>query len=137
MNLQDIAKKVDLAKELELDKLSEEERASALEQIGQIVYERVILRFLEELKKREVSEAVRIEFLKLAEAEGKEEQLKSFLKGFLPDADELVMDEIGKYKQEMVTFMKEAREEEASESKPKTDADEVMQMAAKAKQEAE
>ena len=116
MDLQQLAKKVDLVKVLGIDKLSKEEQESALEQMGKIVYERVLLRLVGELKRKGLAEAVVIEFLEIAEGdEADAEKMVIFLEGYLPEYAEFVENEIGKYREEMTVFSSELKSDKGGQ----------------------
>lgn len=91
-----------IIKDLGLENLSEKEQEETLLSIGRIIFQSVIIKVIEEL-----DEAGKDEFEKiLAEKPNDEEAILNFLRSKLPNLDEIVNDEVSKFKQESVDFMK-------------------------------
>lgn len=108
-NIQDA--KIDLVKELGIDQLPKEKQEESLLQIGEVLQQRVLLRIVEEFP-----EDKKDELLKMLEAEkGDAEQVSSFIETNLPNAEELIADEIGGYKRESVEFMNEMMKGEVTD----------------------
>ncbi len=84
-----------------LDSLSADEQARVLEDVGTVIYQRVILRVLDTL-----SEADKDEFDTILGRAGNNEQaITSFLDEKVPNLDELVEEEINGFKSEARTLM--------------------------------
>lgn len=95
-----------IIKELGLDTLPEKEQEEALLSVGRIIFQSVLIRTMEEL-----SEADKDEFDKiLSDKSNDEEVILGFLQKKIPNLDEIVNDEVVKFKQESVDFMKEIKE---------------------------
>lgn len=90
-----------IIKDLGLDKLSEKEQEETLLSVGRIIFQSVMIRVMEEL-----DEAGKDEFEKiLTEKPNDEEAILNFLRSKLPNLDEIVNEEVAKFKQESVNFM--------------------------------
>ncbi|MDP3014995.1 MAG: DUF5663 domain-containing protein [bacterium] len=90
-----------IIKDLGLDKLSEKEQEESLLSIGRIIFQSVLIRVMEEL-----DEAGKDEFEKILEEKpNDEEAILNFLRSKLPNLDEIVDEEVAKFKQESVGFM--------------------------------
>lgn len=91
-----------IIKELGLEGLPEEKKAEIILNIGRIVQQNIILRILDELK----NEADKDEFDALLGEKGDDEQaVFEFLQSKIPKLDEIVNEEIAKFKQESVDFL--------------------------------
>jgi hypothetical protein len=100
IDLQQLAQ-VDLIKELGIDKLPRERQEELLAQMGEIVQQRILLRLLEELPEEDKDE-----FAALLEAnQDNPEVVEMFLKEKVPNMDVLAMEEIGKYKSEVMELL--------------------------------
>lgn len=94
--------KENIIKELGLESLPEERKMEILLSIGRIVQQNIILRILDELK----DEKDKDEFDKLLGEKGNDEQaIFEFLQSKIPKLDEIVNEEIAKFKQESVDFL--------------------------------
>ncbi len=91
-----------IIKELGLDKLSEKEQEETLLNIGKIIFQSVLIRTMEELDEKGKDEFEKI----LSEKPNDEEAIMNFLQSKLPNLNEIVNDEVSKFKQESVDFMK-------------------------------
>ena len=101
MDLQKIAK-IDLIKELGIDKLSEEKQEKILMQMGEIVQQRTLLRLAEEM-----TDEQKDEFNKsLKENKEDPEKMTKYLQTNFPELDKIITEEIGRYKQEIMDLMK-------------------------------
>lgn len=88
--------------DLGLDKLPAKEQEEALLSIGRIIFQSVLIRTMEEL-----DEAGKDEFEKiLSEKPNDEEAILSFLQKKIPNLNEIVNEEVAKFKQDSVDFMK-------------------------------
>jgi len=105
------AAQIDLIKELGINELPQEQREETLLQMGEIIQQRIVLRIVAELpedKKEAFANAVNSE-------DESGEAVDAFLAENLPNLEELILDEIGKYKNEMKEFMNDAMGEEKSD----------------------
>jgi hypothetical protein len=93
----------DLIKYLGIDKLPEDEQERILLNIGKIIFQLVMIRVLEELNENDKGEFEKI----LNEKPNDEEAILNFLKSKIPNLDEIVNEEIAKFKEESLDFMKE------------------------------
>ena len=91
-----------IIKDLGLDTLPEKEQEEALLIIGKIIFQSVLIRTMEELDEKSKNEFEKI----LSEKPNDEEAILGFLQSKLPNLDEIVNDEVSKFKQESVDFMK-------------------------------
>lgn len=97
---------IDLIKELGIDELPQEQKEETLIQISEVLQQRIVLRIVEELpadKKEEFANAVN-------DSEAGSAAVDLFLTENLPNVEELILDEIGKYKIEMVEFLSNSSE---------------------------
>ncbi len=102
------AAQIDLIKELGINELPEEQREETLIQMGEIIQQRIVLRIVTELP-----EDKKVEFADVINSDDeKGEAVDAFLQENLPGIEELILDEIGKYKTEMKEFMDSAGKEE-------------------------
>jgi ribosomal protein S17E len=101
MDLEKIAK-VDLIKELGIDKLPEEKREHVLMQMGEIIQQRTLLRLAEEMADEQKDEFNKV----LDENKEDPEKVTEYLQTNFPELDKIVMEEIGRYKQEIMDLMK-------------------------------
>jgi hypothetical protein len=97
------ASQIDLVKEMEIDKLPKEEQEKVLLELGDIIQQRILLRVVEEFP-----EDKKEQLLKLTESkDASPEQFNEFVEKNLPNIEEIVSDEVEKYKKEMLDFTKE------------------------------
>jgi galactose-1-phosphate uridylyltransferase len=97
-NIQDA--KIDLVKELGIDILPKEKQEELLVQMGEVLQQRIVLRIVEEFP-----EEKKDELLKIFESKDKSpDEINAFIESNLPNAEQLVLDEIGTYKRESVEF---------------------------------
>lgn len=100
--MEDILKQ-NIIKDLGLDSLPEEEQKEAFLKIGEIIFSGVLSRVLDELSDEEASEFEKI----ISETPDDEEAVMNFMKAKVPNLDEIVNEEITKFKKESVDFMNE------------------------------
>lgn len=94
-----------IIKDLGIDNLPQKEQEESLLGIGRIIFQSVLIRVMEEL-----DEAGKDEFEKiLSEKPNDEEAILNFLHSKLPNLDEVVNEEVAKFKQESVDFMKKIK----------------------------
>jgi len=98
-NIQDA--KIDLVKELGIDKLSKEKQEKLLVQMGEVLQQRIILRIVEEFPEDKKDELLKM----LEEKKDSPDEINSFIETNLSNAEDLIMDEIGAYKRESVEFI--------------------------------
>jgi hypothetical protein len=94
-----------IIKELGLDKLPEKEQEETLLNMGKIIFQSVLIRTMEELDDKGKDEFEKI----LSEKSNNEEAIMSFLCSKLPNLNKIVDDEVSKFKQESVDFMKKIK----------------------------
>jgi hypothetical protein len=94
-----------IIKELGLDKLPEKEQEETLLNMGKIIFQSVLIRTMEELDDKGKDEFEKI----LSEKPNNEEAIMSFLRSKLPNLNKIVDDEVSKFKQESVDFMKKIK----------------------------
>lgn len=93
-----------IVKSLGLDGLPPEKQEKALLKIGEIVFQRVMIRAVEELNEKD-----RVEFYTVLNAKTvSQEAVLDFLRIHLPNFDTLLSEEIGGFKKEAVEVMKGA-----------------------------
>lgn len=85
--------RTDMFKELGLESISYEERVELLDQMGKVVLEGIWVRILENL-----SDNDKIELEKLTDGVVASEELITFLKGKIPNFEDIVKEEIASYK---------------------------------------
>lgn len=106
------AAQIDLIKELGINELPQQQREETLLQMGEIIQQRIVLRIVAELPE-DKKEA----FANVVNSEDESgEAIDAFLEENLPNLEELVLDEIGKYKKEMKEFMDNAVGEEKNDA---------------------
>jgi hypothetical protein len=106
------AAQVDLIKELGINELPQEQRDETLLQMGEIIQQRIVLRIVTELP-----EDKKEGFANVVNSEDKSgEAVDKFLTENLSNLEELILDEIGKYKNEMKEFMDNTMKEENEEN---------------------
>lgn len=105
MSLQDNIKaaQIDLVSELGIDKLPEEQQKDLLAQISEVLQQRIVLRLVEEMPEEKKEDFGKV----LQEGEKNPDKIEKFLNENLPNLEELVLDEIGKYKTEAKQFIDE------------------------------
>jgi succinate dehydrogenase flavin-adding protein (antitoxin of CptAB toxin-antitoxin module) len=103
--MEDILKQ-NIIKDIGLDSLPEEEQKEAFLKIGEIIFSGVLSRVLDELSDEEASEFEKI----ISETPDDEEAVMGFMKAKVPNLDEIVNEEITKFKKESVDFMDEISE---------------------------
>lgn len=92
-------------KDLGLDALPQDQQERALQSISKVIFQSVIIKLLEKMSEEDVTE-----FEKMMEANmDNEEVVLSFLQSKFPDLDNIVSEEIAKFKQEGVDFMKQVQ----------------------------
>ena len=87
----------DLIKELGLEDLSQEKKDELILRIGELIQQNIVLRVLDEL-----SEKDKEEFDKVLADENSEKTF-AFLQSKLPNLEEMVKEEIAKFKKDAIT----------------------------------
>lgn len=90
-----------IIKELGLDTLPEKEQEQALLDIGRIIFQSVLIRVMEELDDKGKDEFEKI----LTEKPNDEEAILGFLQLKLPNLNDIVQEEVAKFKEESTGFM--------------------------------
>ena len=90
-----------IIQDLGLDKLSAEEQAKALMEVGKIIFQRVILRVMDELSEEDKNEFDKL----LDEKMNDETAILNFLQSKLPNFNDLVNEEVAGFKKESSEFM--------------------------------
>jgi hypothetical protein len=103
--MKDILKQ-NIIKDLGLEALSEEEQEEALLSVGRIIFQAVLIRVLQELDDQGKDEFDKL----LSEKPNDEEAILKFLTEKVPNLNSIVREEVSKFKQETVDFMKKIRE---------------------------
>jgi len=113
MSLQDNIKaaQLDLIKELGLEKLNEQQRQEILAQIGEVLQQRLVLRMLEEMPEEKKEEFGKI----LQDNQEDPKVVEDFLANNIPNMEDVVLEEIGKYKTEAKQFLDQATEKDSDE----------------------
>ncbi|MBT3355831.1 hypothetical protein HN784_01120 [bacterium] len=102
------AAQIDLIKELGINDLPQEQREETLTQMSEVIQQRIVLRIVEELpadKKEGFADVVN-------NSAEEPEAIDTFLTENLPNVEELVLEEIGKYKAEMLEFVSKSADKE-------------------------
>lgn len=100
MNLQELAQ-VNLLKELGIDQLPKQRQEEVLIQMSEIIEQRIILRLLEELPHAEKQMLSGM----IQEDDQHNEEIELFLKEKVPQLDKIALEEIGRYKGEMLELI--------------------------------
>jgi hypothetical protein len=91
-----------IIRELGLEELPEKEQEEMLLSMGRIIFQSILIRTMEELDEKSKDEFEKI----LSEKPNDEETILGFLQSKLPNLNEIVNDEVSKFKQESIDFMK-------------------------------
>ncbi len=102
------AAQIDLIKELGIDKLEPAQKEKIIMDIGEIIQERIIIRIVEELPEEKQAEFKSI----LDKAEENPELIDEFLKENLPGVEDMILEEIGDYKEGALGAMQQATGQE-------------------------
>lgn len=95
--------KIDLIAELGIDQLPEDKKEEVLIQIGEIVQQRIIERFVKEMPEDKADQ-----FLAMIADEATEQSaVDAFVAENVPQADEFVLEEIAQYKEESLNLFKD------------------------------
>lgn len=92
---------INLIKELGLDVLSAEEQQKAVLNIGRVIRQNIILRVMGILSEEEKDEFDTL----LGEKADDEETIINFLKSKIPNLEEIIQEEIKKFKENSVNLM--------------------------------
>jgi hypothetical protein len=98
--------KQNIIKDLGLDSLPEEEQKQAFLKIGEIIFGGVLTRVLNELNDEDASAFEKI----IDETPNDEEKIMGFMKEKVSNLDEIVEEEIARFKKESADFMNEISE---------------------------
>jgi hypothetical protein len=91
-----------IVKELGLDNLPEDKQVEILEKIGQIIFQSVLIRVLTVMNEEDKDEFDKL----LSEKANDSDAVLQFLQAKVPELDEIVKDEVVKFKQETLEIMK-------------------------------
>ncbi len=94
--------KDNLIKDLGLDLLPEEDQEQALLTVGRIIFQSVLIRVLERLSEKEKTEFEKI----LKEKQDDEEAVYAFLQEKIPNLNDVVTEEVAKFKTDAGEMMK-------------------------------
>ena len=94
--------KDNLIKDLSLDLLPEEDQEQALLTVGRIIFQSVLIRVLERLSEKEKTEFEKI----LKEKQDDEEAVYAFLQEKIPNLNDVVTEEVAKFKTDTSEMMK-------------------------------
>lgn len=95
-----------IIKELGLDRLPQTEIEEILLRVGKIIFQSVMIRVLEEL-----DDSVKDEFdALLSQKPDDQEAVLQFLRSKLPNLDDIVNEEVQKFKEESADFMKSVKQ---------------------------
>jgi len=92
----------DVSKELGLDTLSVEEQQNTLKKVGDVIFQRVMMRMIEELSEEAKTELDKL----LTEKNNDPEVMLGFLRSKLTNFDDLVMEEVVGFKKEATDLMR-------------------------------
>ena len=110
MNLKEMAK-IDLIKELGLENLPKEKQEEMLIEIGNVVQQRIIIRISQEMPEENKAEFEKI----MQDKKDQPEEIEKFIKEKVPTIDDIVAEEIGRYKQEIMDLKTGINEKPAEE----------------------
>lgn len=94
--------KQNIIKDLGLDKLPPEKQEETILTIGRLIFQGVVIRVMSLLGEKDKDEFDKL----LSEKIEDEEAVLNFLKSKIPNLEELVNEEVAKFKKESVDFMK-------------------------------
>lgn len=94
--------KQNIINDLGISALPQEQQEEALARIGNIIFQGVLARVLELMPENDKNEFEKL----LAEKNSGQETILNFLRLKVDNLDALVIEEVGKFKQESVDFMK-------------------------------
>jgi hypothetical protein len=89
------AAQIDLITELGIDKLEQEQKEKIIMDVGEIIQQRIITRVVEELPEDKKDEFQGL----LEKAQDNPEALDEFIKENIPGIEDMILEEIGEYKQ--------------------------------------
>lgn len=101
MDLQELAN-IDLIKELGLDTLSQNQQEELLLQVGEVIQQRIILRIVDEMKDEDKDRFTAL----LDKSDENPDEVEEFLKEKVPNLDQISVEEIGRYKGELLELIK-------------------------------
>lgn len=94
-----------IIKDLGIENLPEKEQEEILLSIGRIIFQSVLIRVMDELTEKEKDKFEKI----LTEKQNDEKAILGFLQEKVPNLNEIVNEEVAKFKQESVDFMKKIK----------------------------
>lgn len=94
--------KQNIINNLGISALPQEEQEEAMTRIGNIIFQGVLIRIIEVMSDSDKDEFEKV----LSEKNGESEAVLEFLRLKIPNLNEIVNEEVAKFKQESVNFMK-------------------------------
>lgn len=94
--------KQNIINNLGISALPQEEQEEAMTRIGNIIFQGVLIRIIEVMSDSDKDEFEKV----LSEKNGESEAVLEFLRLKIPNLNEIVDEEVAKFKQESVEFMK-------------------------------
>ena len=98
--MNDIVRK-SLLTDLGISKLPQHEQVELLTSVGRVIYEAVFMRVMEVLKEEDQKE-----FGKVLDRATTDTEILSFLEDHVPDIEDIIKEEVEKFKSESLNFMK-------------------------------
>jgi succinate dehydrogenase flavin-adding protein (antitoxin of CptAB toxin-antitoxin module) len=95
----------DISAELGLDGLSAEEQQKTLQKVGDIIFQRVMMRVIDELDEKSKEDLDKLLAVKKNDAAA----MMDFMRAKLPSFDDLVMEEVAGFKKETIELMRAAK----------------------------
>jgi hypothetical protein len=103
------AAQIDLIKDLGIDKLEPKQKEKIIMDIGEILQQRIVMRVVEELPEDKQDEFQGI----LEKAQDNPEALDEFIKENIPGIEDMILEEIGDYKEGALGAIQQATKQEA------------------------
>ena len=100
-----------ITKELGLENLPEDKREEVYLRISKIIYQNIMIRVVEILSEEEQDEFNKL-LDEVAKTEGESDKILEFLKAKIKNFDDIVAEEIVRFKEESEGVMKELKKEE-------------------------
>jgi len=95
--------KIDLISELGVDQMPKEKQEEILAQMGDIMQQRIIERFVQEIPEEEQDK-----FLEMISSDATEQSvIDDFITQHIPQSEDLILEEIGKYKEESIKLFQQ------------------------------
>jgi hypothetical protein len=114
------AAQIDLIKELGIDKLEQEQKEKIITDIGEIIQQRIVMRVVEELPEDKQDEFQGL----LEKAQDNPEALDEFIKENIPGIEDMILEEIGEYKQGALGMLGKSQTEQSANEEEVVEKDE-------------